>query len=197
MHSVVQQTGDEDFPSLCRRLIASDRRAFERLFRALYNELVRYTETIAPLGPIAHDLVQDVFVDLWNRRERLDADLSLKSYLYRMARNRTLRHLRDERSHAEKHRQIRRERQAAPPNGVGAAARIDADTLTRKLDQWIEELPERQREALVLSRFHALSHQEIAAVMEISPRTVNNHIMRALHHLRARIQDFEPQLLDR
>ncbi|MFB6272415.1 MAG: sigma factor-like helix-turn-helix DNA-binding protein, partial [Salinibacter sp.] len=51
--------------------------------------------------------------------------------------------------------------------------------------------------ALVLSRFDGLSHEEVADVMDISPRTVNNHIVRALKHLRGRIRDYEPNLLDR
>jgi RNA polymerase sigma-70 factor (ECF subfamily) len=63
------------------------------------------------------------------------------------------------------------------------------------LHLWIKELPERQREALMLSRYHDLSHREIALIMRISPRTVNNHIIRALNHLNERIQTFEPAIL--
>jgi RNA polymerase sigma-70 factor (ECF subfamily) len=73
---------------------------------------------------------------------------------------------------------------------------VDASDLTARLKEWVNELPERQREALMLSRFQGLSHREIADIMAISPRTVNNHIMRALHYLQNQILAFEPTLLE-
>jgi RNA polymerase sigma-70 factor (ECF subfamily) len=71
---------------------------------------------------------------------------------------------------------------------------MDATALARRLHAWIDALPAQQREALVLSRFHALSHQEIAATMGLSPRTVNNHIVRALKRLQRRLDAFEAPL---
>lgn len=182
------------FAELCRRLCASDRDAFERVFRLLREDLLRYVRSIVHRDALAHDLVQDVFVDLWDLRESLDASQSLKAYLYRMARNRAYRHLRDRRTHAKKHQLLQRE--AASGEEGDTPASVDADVLARRLRAWIDELPERQREALVLSRYHALSHREIAAVMDVSPRTVNNHIVRALKRLQERIQTFEPMLLE-
>lgn len=174
---------------LCRRLQASDRDAFEAVFRLLRQELVRYVASIVRDGSTAHDLVQDVFVALWGLRETLDPALPLKPYIYRMARNRALRHLRDERTHARKEEQLRRDDggPAASPE-----AHLDRAVLRRALHRWIAALPERQREALLLSRYHQLSHREIAAVMDISPRTVNVHIVRALAHLHERLEAFEP-----
>lgn len=178
---------------LCRRLTASDRGAFEAVFRMLRGELLRYVQSIVRSEAVAHDLVQDVFVALWGLREGLDPSQPLKAYLYRMARNRAYRHLRDERSHAEKHVLI--QRRGGSPDAPRFDAALDADRLAPRLKGWIDELPARQREALVLSRYHELSHRDIAAVMGVSPRTVNNHIVRALEHLQRRIQAFEPSLL--
>lgn len=186
-------TSSESLELLCRRLKASDREAFERVFRLLREDLLRYVQSIVRSGPVAHDLVQDVFLALWGLRETLDPSQPLRGYLYRMARNRAYRHLRDERSHAEKHVLLQR-RAAAPGPDAGLDAELDAGVLSERLRAWIEMLPERQREALVLSRFHELSHREIALVMDVSPRTVNNHIMRALEHLQAQVQAFEPTL---
>lgn len=176
--------------ALCRRLQASDRDAFEAVFRLLRQDLVRYVAAIVRDGSTAHDLVQDVFVALWGLRETLDPALPLKPYVYRMARNRALRYLRDERTHARKEGQLHRdsdEEFAASPE-----AHLDRAVLRRALQRWLAALPERQREALLLSRYHQLSHREIAAVMDISPRTVNVHIVRALAHLHERVAAFEP-----
>ena len=56
--------------------------------------------------------------------------------------------------------------------------------LPKKLHEWVEQLPERQREAFELSRFEGLDHEEIAQVMQVSARTVNNHLVAALRQLR-------------
>lgn len=179
---------------LIRRLRASEQAALREVFCLFRAELVRYVRAIVRDGMVAHDLVQDVFVSLWELRATLAPDCALLAYLYRMARNRAYRHLRDERLHAEKHvemRQMGREGAGGerPDDGV------DAGLLQQKLHAWIADLPERQREALVLSRFHGLSHQEIADVMGISPRTVNNHMVRALEHLHERVRTFESTAL--
>ena len=182
----------EPLEELCRRLKASDRGAFEQVFRRLREGLLRYVRSIVERDAVAHDLVQDVFVYLWSLRETLDPSRPLKAYLYRMARNRAYRFLRDERAHASKHATLKRQAPAQTPCSEQQDARIDAAVLSQRLHVWIGALPERQREALLLSRFHGLTHRETAAIMDISPRTVNNHIMRALEHLQERIETFEP-----
>ncbi|QXD16655.1 RNA polymerase sigma-70 factor [Rhodocaloribacter litoris] len=180
---------------LCRRLKASDREAFEAIFRLFRGDLLRFATAIVEDATVAHDLVQDVFVSLWGLRETLDPSKSLRAYLFRMTRNRAYRHLRDERTHARKHTQLGDEAAARPPAEVTNGH--DAALLADRLQAWIAALPARQREALLLSRFHELSHREIAAVMDISPRTVNNHIVRALEHLQRCLEAFEPSLLER
>ena len=184
------------FEEYCRRLNASDRGAFGDLFRLLRGELILYVRRIVKDDALAHDLIQDVFISLWGLRTSLDPSRSLKAYIYQMAKNRAIRHLRDERIHDEKHKIIKVQSSDLVPTRDLPDSKIDAGTLTAKLKAWINELPDRQREAILLSRFQGLSHREIAEVMSISPRTVNNHIMRALGHLQSRIEAFEPTLLE-
>lgn len=178
---------------LCRRLKRSDGEAFERIFRTTRDDLLRFVQSIVHNGPEAHDLVQDVFVSLWDLRESLDPTLSLRAYLFRMARNRAYRHLRDERLHAKKHAEIQQDSDSTTASAAPSEI-FEASSLETMLHKWIEELPERQREALVLTRFHDLSHEEVAAVMNISPRTVNNHVVRALDAIRVRVNAFESTL---
>lgn len=192
----VNSDDEDSLEALCRRLIASDRSAFETIFRKSRDNLLRYAYTIVPGGTVAQDLVQDVFVDLWGRRRRLDPSRPLLPYLYRMTRNRAYRYLRDERSHTAKHGRLSKDATHRTQQPVRPEEELDSDVLARRLDQWIDELPNRQREALLLSRVHALTHQEISSIMDISPRTVNNHLVRALKHLQGRIQAFEPLLLE-
>ena len=191
----VQPATPEVLEALCRRLSRSDRAAFEKVFRLLRDDLVRYTRSIVGSTPVANDLVQDVFVALWETRETLDPSLSLKAFVYRMARNASYRHLRDSRTHTRKHKEIRHNHDVESLNGTLREPPLDGELLAARMRTWISELPDRQREALVLSRYHGLSHKEIASLMQISPRTVNNHIMRALEHLHEKVRVFEPALL--
>jgi RNA polymerase sigma-70 factor (ECF subfamily) len=186
-----------DFATLCRRLKASDREAFERVFRTLHDAVFRYIRSLTTTSAVAADITQDVFVSLWDARDRLDPSRSLEAYVYRMARNRVYNHQRDERTHTDKRAQMHA---VAAPDAQRAPlpdAALHADVLESNINAWIEALPERQREAFVLSRFNGLSHDEVAAVMDVSPRTVNNHIVSALKTLRARIRAYEPSLLNR
>jgi len=68
---------------------------------------------------------------------------------------------------------------------------LDAEDLGVRIREWISELPPKRREAFQLSRFDGLSHEEIAEVMNVAPRTVTNHIMLALQHLRDRLRTFQ------
>jgi RNA polymerase sigma-70 factor (ECF subfamily) len=185
------------FETLCRRLKASDREAYACLFERMYERLFRYVRSLTKSREAARDVAQDVFVRLWEVRESLDPDRSLVAYLYRAARNRAYNRQRRRETRARKEDDVRRDTaaQPAPPPRPDEAA--DARALERSLEAWIDDLPNRQREALTLSRYEGLSHEEIADVMGISARTVNNHIVRALRRLRNRIQDHEPSLLDR
>lgn len=189
---------DTDFTTLCRRLKDSDRDAFERVFRVLHDALFRYVRSLTKTSAVASDITQDVFVSLWEVRDRLDPSRSLEAYVYRMARNRVYNHHRDERTHADKRAQMQQAVTAEHEQRLPMPdAQLHADVLESNINAWIEHLPERQREAFVLSRFNGLSHHEIATVMNVSPRTVNNHIVSALKTLRAHVRAFEPSLLDR
>lgn len=188
---------DEEFATLCRRLKASDREAFARVFSALHDALFRYVRALTKRGDVARDITQDVFVRLWEVRERLDPTRSLEAYVYRMARNRVYNYQRNRRTRTDKHAHLQAVDGGEAQGPPLPDSELHADVLASHLQVWIEALPERQREALVLSRFEGLSHREVASVMDVSPRTVNNHIVSALKTLRARVRAFEPSLLDR
>ncbi len=183
----------DPFVSWCRRLAASDEEALEELFRATHPALVRYAATFTHDPAAAGDLVQDAFVRIWERRTTLDPSRSLKALLYRTARNLALNWVRDR----ETRRHLLTDYRPDASHEPMPDAHTEGRELRRHLEAWIAALPERQREALLLSRFEGLSHDEIAEVMGISPRTVNNHLVKALRHLRDRTMAYAPSLLRR
>jgi len=166
---------------ICEKIANSEKSAFDSLFRYMYPKLVGYAIRFTREKDTACDIVQECFIKLWNVRESLDTQNSIQAYLFRMVRNYSLNYLRDNAREktgfdmvkvADEHSQIE----------------IDESDESKKnkmklLRMWIEQLPERQREAFELSRFDGLDHEEIAMVMAVSPRTVNNHIVEALKNI--------------
>ncbi len=182
---------DDQFRAWCRRIKASDRKAFARVFDALHDPLARYALQITGQKSAALDVVQQAFTALWDMRSSLNPDESLEALLFRIVRNRSYNYTRNRRNRNAHHETLQRE---LDPVRDTPATNMDADRLDDHLRDWIDELPERQREALMLSRFEGLSHEEIAQVMEISPPTVNNHIVRALKTLRSKVRAHHPDL---
>lgn len=175
----------EKFEEWVVELRKSNEDAFSELFRQTYNPMLRYALRFTADEEAARDILQDVYIKLWNKRVELEADKSLKAYLYSMVRNRCYNYLRD-------HSRVEIGLDENPPADVSSqnkeAETRETETLKSRVNSWIEDLPVRQREAFELSRFEGLDHSEIAEIMDCSPRTVNNHIVSALNYLRNKYQ---------
>jgi RNA polymerase sigma-70 factor (ECF subfamily) len=178
---------------LCRRLADADREAFEQLFRRLSRPVFRYVRGMTRSDATAHDITQDVFAKLWSVRETLATVDTPRAYIFRMARNRVYNHRRDEQTRRDREAQVEHADLEVTLDAPDAA--VDTEMLRRLVERWIDDLPERQREALMLRRIQNLSHDAIADVMDISPHTVNTHLGRAMERLRDRLRQHRPDLL--
>lgn len=180
-------------PSLAERLADSDRSALEAVFRRLSEPVFRYVAGMVDDEAEARDITQDTFLRLWSAREELAEVESLPAYVFRVARNRVYNRQRDRRTREKRSSELE---SAVPPSRPDAPdEELEARQLRALVDSWLDELPERQREAVVLSRREELSHEEIGDVMGISPHTVNNHIVNGLEKLRRRARRDRPDLL--
>jgi RNA polymerase sigma-70 factor (ECF subfamily) len=175
------------------RLGDSDEEAFEAVFDHLGKPVFRFISGMVGDTPLAHDLTQETFAQLWEGRDRIDDVDSLQAYIFRIARNRVYDHRRKERRRRSRRAERSDELSAEPPQRPDGE--MSARTLRANFREWIEDLPERQREALLLSREQGMSHEEIAQVMDVSPNTVNNHIVKAMSTLRDRVNHHRPDLL--
>jgi RNA polymerase sigma-70 factor (family 1) len=167
------------------RLKANDHGALRELFDHSFDGLVRFADGLLRDRALAADLAQEGLVRLWNHRESLDPNRSTRAWLYRTVRNLALNDRRDRRTRERLLDDATIDDTAAVPRPfVAPDAAVEAEELLARVREGIAALPPRQREALELSRFQGLSHQEIADVMLCAPRTVNNHLVRALETLR-------------
>ncbi len=156
-----------------------NRLAFSDFFRKNHDQFVRYSIKFVKDKDDAMDIVQDVFIKLWNGRDNIDTEKSFLSYIYTAVRNHSLNFLRDHSNKLESLPDIEIPDENEQPS--------HNDSLIQSLKIYIQNLPVRQREAFELSRFEGMQHDEIAEIMNVSARTVNNHIVSALKTLRDKL----------
>ena len=175
------------FREWSQRIRESDRIAFSELFNAMSSRLVRYAHGITKDEASAYDVLQDVFLKLWEMRDKLNPESSLQSLLYTMTRNASL-NVNRRKGYLVHDEQVMELNDLKGARSEHASdEKLDAINLSRSIDKWIEELPERRKEAFVLSRRHDFSHREISEIMGLSERTVNTHIFLALKYLRGKL----------
>lgn len=177
------------------RLRGGDYSAFDAMFSAYADPLAAYVYGLLNSREDAQEIVQDLFLWIWEHRDRWDVPGQLRTYLYRSVRNRAISKIRHRR--VENFFQLRSETQskevpilltAVLPEGPD---RLDASELSACVNRAVSQLPERARQVFLLIRQHHMSYAEAAEVMNISPKTVENHMARAFAGLRAALQDWK------
>jgi RNA polymerase sigma-70 factor, ECF subfamily len=178
------QTSDE---ALLARVRAGDEPAFEQLFRryaeSLYDCAYGYVES----RDAAQEIVQQLFATLWERRQQWDVPGTVVTYLFRAVRNASLNALRDRRRNLAFRARLSSAALDAPPP-AGVDQEVEAAELAIAVARVVSRLPERCREVFRLNRYHQLSYAEVAQVMNVSVKTVEIHMARALRELRTRLE---------
>ncbi len=172
---------------LFEKIREGDEKAFEALFSAYYFILCLYATRLTKDATAAEEIVQELFVTLWERRTKINIESSVKNYLYRSVKNRCLnylKHLKIEEIHNQK---IQKEKKS----------NIDEDfeyhgELLQKIEESIASLPEKRREIFRLSRQEGLKYREISEKLNISMKTVETQIGLAIKMLREKLRDFLP-----
>lgn len=173
---------------LTGRLRSGDDTAFDAIFRTSYAPLVRFVDSLVRSRAIAEEIVQDVMLELWRRRESLAADTSLQAYLFQSARNRSLNHIRHENVAQRGEPSIAGE--LATP--AIASTLLIEDEIDAAVKIAVGSLPTRCREVFDLSRTHGLKYSEIATTLGISVKTVEAQMSKALRILREQLAPFLP-----
>lgn len=168
------------------QLRQGDHAAFETLFRQWYEPVVRSANRIVHDAGVAEEMAQDVFLELWRRRDQLPDGSSLPGYLMQAARNRALNHLRH--LQVQKKSQVFVEALNEPVEEANADA--EANELEVAIRDAIDALPPRTREVFLLSRERNLKYSEIAEQLGVSVKAVEANMSRALRQLREKLSPF-------
>jgi RNA polymerase sigma-70 factor, ECF subfamily len=177
-------------------IVAGDERAFEAVFRRFNRELYRFAVRMLGSPDEAEDVVQGVFVAIWQNRATWVIRSGLRVYLFTAVRNRVLQQFRNSR--------VRRGLEPEILAITGARlsgpftspeAQVEQVDFAAALATAVAALPPRCREAFMLTREHGLTYAEAGAVMGVSPNTVMVQIGRALATLRRSLAPFLLSLL--
>ena len=174
---------------LAEGIRSGDRLIFERLFRLHYTPLTSYARYILKNPTIAEEMVQEIFLKLWENHSAIIIGISVKAYLYRAVHNHCVNYIKNARINArlseEAIREMRYHADLALQNfSEELLEKMVTTELEVKLNDAIEKLPPQCREIFQLSRKDDLSYIQIALKLGLSVNTIKTQIMRALERLR-------------
>ena len=181
-------TEDKD---LYLKLKEGDERAFQFLFRKYYSMMCCFANKYLNDSELAEETVQDMFVKIWEKRETLNIETSVKHYFFRSVRNHCLNQI--------QHEKIKKQY----ANMVLETTHQENDPdryylevgLIQRIDKCIDSLPPKRKEIFRLSRERGMKYKEIADMLNISVKTVEAQMGLALKHLRYELRDFSNYLM--
>jgi len=162
-------------------------KAYESLFRQYYAALVIFAGKYVSDLDVAREIVQDFFVKLYEKRLSLSIDVSVKSYLYRSVYNGCINYLNQRNIHEKHIKNIGLERELLDD----PEDEIRSVDLQKKIFDSIEELPFRCRQIFKMKRFEGFKNEEIANRLNLSKRTVETQMSKALKILRSNLSGYE------
>ena len=186
------KTVDLSSIQLLNTLRAGDITAFEMIFKTYYQPLCNYAYSFVQDRDEAEEIVQSTFLSVWEKREDLAIHTGIKPYLYAMVRNAAL--------NVIKHEKIKQQHAAvelavAEKSAESVTRTVMASELEERIYKALDKLPEHCRLVFKLSRFEELKYAEIADQLNISVKTVENQMGKALKIMREQLKDYLPLLI--
>jgi RNA polymerase sigma-70 factor (ECF subfamily) len=162
-------------------------KAAELLFKKYYSDVCYAVYRIIPDVARSEDIAQDVFMEIWRKKETINIKTSVKAYLKRAGVNKALNYIRANKVKFEDDDSYEMKNLSIRDHGND----LEAQDLQSIVDQAIESLPPKCRNVFSLSRFEDMSYKEIAAKLDISIKTVENQIGKALKILRLAVESYK------
>lgn len=182
---------DAEDKELYHRLKTGDERAFKDLFRKYYSAMCTFAFQFLKDSELAEETAQDMFVKIWEKRETLNIDTSVKHYFFRSVRNHCLNQIQHEKI-KKKYAGMVLENSHQEINPELFYIEVD---LIQRIEKSIESMPPKRQEIFRLSREQGLKYKEIADTLKISVKTVEAQMGLALKYLREELKDFSGHLM--
>jgi len=186
---IPNQLADQN-TSICNNNIS-----FSGLYILYHSKLTRFAKEYVIVGEDAENIVQDVFVILWERRDSLHLVENMNAYLFRLVRNKCLDHLRYKITSEKYNKTVQNAFEIELTLKLQSLDRLDGNFISEKsmesiISEAINSLPEKCREIFLSSRIEGLKYKEISERFGISINTVENQISIALRKLRIKLKNY-------
>lgn len=155
---------------------------YNKLFTCYYSRLCQYVYGILENREDAEDVVQDLFLSLWHNRKKIEVTGSVAGYLFKMAKNKALNHIRS----AKNYRHMIESRSYS--DIYYEENLLEFDEFRIALYDCIERLPERSREVFILHRMKKIKQKEIAEKLTVSVKTIKNQIWSSMQKIKKCIE---------
>jgi RNA polymerase sigma-70 factor (family 1) len=166
---------------------ARDKKRFELFYKKYYRPLFAVANRYVGHTETAEEIVHDVFINIWNKADQLNIQSSMKSYLFKSIVNTSLNHIKKEKTQFAKQSEYNIVQEKEQEIGEDQQHEVE-ESLLKGLDEALALLPEKCKQVMYLSRFGKLKQQEIADQMEISIKTVKNHLTYGFKKLREHLE---------
>lgn len=169
------------------RMVEGDKEAFRFFFEKYYPDLCNLVNLYLHDPVMSEEIVQDIFIYLWEKKENIKIESSLKSYLLRASKNRSLNYIRNEKIKFNIYNKL-----ADSDNGTIEMpdSVMDSNQLREIINTAIDSLPERCREIYILGKEKSMSYKEISIELGISVKTVEGQMGKALKKLREQLRPY-------
>lgn len=174
-------------PGVWQRLKQGDIHALELLFNRYFDELYYYALKLCGNPTVAEDQIQELFLKIWQRREGLGDVSNIKAYLLTVLRRNILSKMKDQRTKlylVDEHNKPEQEFRIELSAEEMVISNELVDERKKRLEQAIEQLSARHKEALILKYYNGMSYREIEEIMSVNYQTARNYVYEALEALR-------------
>jgi len=176
----------ENLTEILQRLQADDKTVLKSLFQNYYLSVCKSIHRYIRDKSTVEDIAQDVFIKFWEKRKKMNITSSVAAYLHRMAMNEAISYLRKQK-HFESDEILEQKTDTQFQN---AEEEVLQDELKQNINNAINGLPPRCQAIFKMSRFEELTYKEIAAKLDISVKTVENQMGKALRVLREKLSGY-------
>lgn len=168
-----------------QNLANDDKKALEELFNYYYPRLYQFSRSFLKLEEGIDDILQDVFIKIWKHRANIRSSETFNPFIFAITRNLLLNELRSRLSKQKIKDEIF---QLSMPDEYHSFDKLEYGELKETIDQIVNDLPEKQKEVFLLSRYDGLTHKEISEKLNISTKTVEYHISQSISTIKSKLK---------
>ena len=171
---------------LIRRLKKDDKSAVDELFGYYYPRLYHFSKSILKIETDIDDILQEVFVKIWLNRQKISNANTFNAYIFTITKNEVLNLIRSSvKDHTFKDELFLR----SVAEEYQTQNQLEYDEIKSGIDHIVSGLPEKRQQVFILSRTEGLSNKEIAQQLNISEKTVEDHITHAIKHIKSAMHE--------